>query len=467
MHCTASLVMRHWGVSRFVFFVGKGGVGKTTVSAAYALHRAGSRPKKPILLLSTDPAHSLADVLQQRLSDRPSRLKSRGQLWARQLDAQKELSRFLRAERQELLALLSKGSLFTAEEIEPFLDASLPGMAELAGLLAVHRLRESKFSEVVIDTAPIGHTLRLFHMPEHLVRFVRLLETAASRDEILAAQFGGHVSKEPALERWGEMLAQVKSAFAQEQAELVLVTTPEPFALSQSRRAEDSLKSGSWPRPFSRIVLNRAIRSRAKCALCQRRSQQTQVAYDWLRKKFPTAAILTGIDPGVPILGVKALASFGEHVFRGVRLPNSVLPAPDPSPAFKLVKAEWPQLRVPLTLSVGKGGVGKTTISVALAFRSRQQKSRIPVNICSVDQAPSLDDAFQTRVTDRLRPVLDDEGLRAAEMDAGAEFECWAGTLRDTISEALSFDQGGLHLDLQFERQFLLALLDVVPPGVD
>ncbi len=57
----------------FTFFIGKGGVGKTTVSSAYALHRVAKQPKRRILLMSTDPAHSLADVLQVKLSDIPKR----------------------------------------------------------------------------------------------------------------------------------------------------------------------------------------------------------------------------------------------------------------------------------------------------------------------------------------------------------------------------------------------------------
>src|SRR5258706_7503273 len=61
-------------VARLAFFVGKGGVGKTTVSAAYAVHTALS-VKQSVLILSTDPAHSLADVLQVRLGDRPSRVQ--------------------------------------------------------------------------------------------------------------------------------------------------------------------------------------------------------------------------------------------------------------------------------------------------------------------------------------------------------------------------------------------------------
>ena len=63
----------------FTFFIGKGGVGKTTVSSAYALHRAAKQPRRRILFLSTDPAHSLADVLQVKVFDNPKRLRTPGQ----------------------------------------------------------------------------------------------------------------------------------------------------------------------------------------------------------------------------------------------------------------------------------------------------------------------------------------------------------------------------------------------------
>ena len=81
----------------FTFFIGKGGVGKTTVSSAYALHRVAKQPKRRILLMSTDPAHSLADVLQVKLSDIPKRLRTPGQLWARQIDPEKQIKKFLRS----------------------------------------------------------------------------------------------------------------------------------------------------------------------------------------------------------------------------------------------------------------------------------------------------------------------------------------------------------------------------------
>ena len=73
-------------MARFTFFVGKGGVGKTTVSSAYALQGAATNPAKRVLLISTDPAHSLADILQTKVAHSAKRLPTKGQLWARQID---------------------------------------------------------------------------------------------------------------------------------------------------------------------------------------------------------------------------------------------------------------------------------------------------------------------------------------------------------------------------------------------
>ncbi len=157
-------------VARLAFFVGKGGVGKTTVSAAYAVHTALS-VRQSVLILSTDPAHSLADVLPVRLGDRPSRVKlpaSRARLFAWQINAQKEFDKFLRRQRQAILDLAANATMFTRKEIEPLLDTTLPGMAEVAGLLALHSmLAAEKYDHIIVDTAPLGHTLRLFHLPEH------------------------------------------------------------------------------------------------------------------------------------------------------------------------------------------------------------------------------------------------------------------------------------------------------------
>jgi len=127
----------------------------------------------------------------------------------------------------------------------------------------------------------------------------------------------------------------------------------------------------------------------------------------------------------------------------------------------------WPTLDANLTLVLGKGGVGKTTVSAGLGFRSRSARPKQPVTICSVDPAPSLDDIFQQEVADEPRPVLGDRRFTAAEMDSAAEFAGWVRGMKDKIDQALAGEQSGVHVELSFERRLFSALLDIVPPGVD
>ena len=454
-------------MARFSFFIGKGGVGKTTVSSAYALHRAAIDPRKRFLLLSSDPAHSLADVLQVKVGDRATRLRSSGLLWARQLDAERQITKFLAAERGDLLALLSKGSLFTADELEPLLDTSLPGMAEVAALLAVHELLAGDYDEVIVDTAPMGHAIRLFQMPEHFARFLDVLETAAAHDVELAKHFGGRVLREAALDRWSQMVEQVERALSAEGSRLMLVTTPETFSLNEAARATASFAQGGGHQQVSEIVLNRAVAARSDCARCRRQRAETAAARRFLQRMFPQATLRMAEDPGSPILGIAALRAFGAHIFANCRLPASIRTKPPKTSGVQLQPADWPTLTTPLTLTLGKGGVGKTTVSAALGFHHRQAAKRDVVTVCSIDPAPSLDDVFQADIGDEPRPVLRDRKLLAAEFDAVAQFQQWSERLRTRLTDAMTGDERGLHIDLSLDRRFLVALLDMVPPGVD
>ena len=447
------------------FFLGKGGVGKTTLAAAYAVRAAAHRGRRPVLLISTDPAHSIADVLDVRLGDRPKSI--RGSLFAWQVNAEKEFRKFLDKYRERIIDLVESGTIFIRREIEPLLDTTLPGMAEISALLAIHgALSSGKWSQIVVDTAPAGHTLRLFEMPEHFARFLDFLDVAASRDQVLAETFGGtrRVSH-PFLVEWRRMVEDVRQALRSEDSRLVLVTTPEEFALNESVRVRDALASSDAGLTIGAVALNRAVRSPTRCPLCARRARATRSAERFVRRHFRSADILTGDDVGQPVQGTAALLAFAQHVFDGKKLR---LPASSPKPARppRLVPASWPRLQTSLTLTSGKGGVGKTTISAALAFHQRAA-SRQPVTICSTDPAPSLDDVFQAEVGDRPIAVLRDRGLRAIEMDSVAHFRAWAAEMRDKVEGALTGEQSGVHVDISFERRVFSALLDIVPPGVD
>ncbi|HEV7219024.1 MAG TPA: ArsA family ATPase [Terriglobales bacterium] len=454
---------------RLSFFIGKGGVGKTTVAAAFAVRTARLNPGGHVLLLSTDPAHSLSDILKKPLKDVAATipLRGRGSLDAWQIDSEKLFAEFLAEHKQNILKILETGSIFSRDDIEPLLDTTLPGMAEVAALLAIHdALSSGKYTHIVVDTAPFGHTLRLFGLPQHFLNFLNFLELAASRDRLLAAHFGGNAKKDGEfvfIEQWRKIVEGVHAALAGS-ADLFLVTTPETFSLNESLRCANELKTYSPPLQISEIVLNRSVRKAGDCKLCRNRVHSSDGALKFLKRHFPARSVHVGEDVGIPIAGAAVVKKFADHVFGGadfaLRLPKrKVRPAP-------LKRVEWPTLQAPLTFVLGKGGVGKTTISAALGFSTRKKK-RHSVQICSVDPAPSLDDIFQKPIGDIPVSVLGDSKFLASEMDSVAIFARWVQDVRANIEEATGAEVSGIHLDLSFERQLLSELLEIVPPGVD
>jgi arsenite/tail-anchored protein-transporting ATPase len=151
---------------RLLFFAGKGGVGKTTAAAAVALSlaRRGAR----VLLLSTDPAHSLGDVLLSEVGGEEKEVAPG--LHARELDAAREFGRRREQYRravEDLFAALRGGASLDAPYdravMEDLIDLAPPGLDELFGLLAVIEAL-GRHQLVVVDTAPTGHALRLLEL---------------------------------------------------------------------------------------------------------------------------------------------------------------------------------------------------------------------------------------------------------------------------------------------------------------
>jgi len=145
---------------RIILYTGKGGVGKTTVSAATAV--ACAERGLRTLVMSTDLAHSLADSLDRPLAPEPVEVAPN--LWAQETDIHHNLRRYWGTVQEWLNALLAWQHVdaVLADEL-----SVLPGMDELANLLWINRHRESgQYDVVIVDCAPTGETLRLLSFPD-------------------------------------------------------------------------------------------------------------------------------------------------------------------------------------------------------------------------------------------------------------------------------------------------------------
>ena len=451
------------------FFIGKGGVGKSTVSSAYAVWKVAREPRKSVLLLSTDPAPNLADLFEIRLGSSPQQIELpwRTRLFVWELDAAKQFTGFLKRHRSPILQVIESGTMFTRDEIAPLLDATLPGIAEVAALITIYELlQEQRYDEIVIDTAPMGHTLRLFQMPERFRRFLAFLDAAAMRDRVLAERFAGTAPvAHDFISQWRMMVTSVQQAMRSD-ARLVLVTTPEKLSLAEGHRAAAELAGPDSQLQITQVVLNRAVPHAGNCRVCAFRARSTVAALRFIRRSFPSADVCVADDSGGPIIGARELRAFGEHVFERKGLRPGRKP-PGIRSRVQFTECPWPSLKTPLSLTIGKGGVGKTTISAAVAMHHRAHNQSGQVTICSTDPAPSLGDIFRRPVGDRATPVLGDTRFTAIEVDAVAEFRRWSEALKANLDRTLRSQGNGVHVDFSLDREVFIALLDVVPPGVD
>jgi arsenite/tail-anchored protein-transporting ATPase len=456
-------------VPELAFFVGKGGVGKTTVSSAYAVRLAARHPQQRVLLVSTDPAHSLSDLFELRVGSTPKTIPvgTHRRLTAWEIDSQHLFRTFVDEHRDELIQAVERGSLFTADEISSLLDTALPGMSEMGALLAIQKAIESgKYSTIVVDTAPFGHTLRLFGLPEQFSKLLSFLELAAERDQVLAQHFGGSVRQATGgfVGEWREKLRQIRNAFAS--AQLFLVTTAEEFALNESIRCIRAVQEVDPPLRLTGVILNRVVRSSGRCSSCATKTRSSASVQRRLKREYKGVDLCLAADPGFPILGVRQLKTFGDAVFgrKAVKWHSLKTSADVRVPEMRIT--DWPALSAPLTFVLGKGGVGKTTVSAALGFHSRET-SNDEVEVCSVDPAPSLDDVFQSEVSDEPHPVLGDHGFRASELDSLRLYKSWVAEMRAEIDAGTSVRHSGVQVDLSYERRLFSELLEIVPPGLD
>lgn len=169
---------------RLVLFGGKGGVGKTTCAAATALTFAERRPESSYLLVSTDPAHSLADSLAG--SALPPNLT------VTELHAEECLVAFKSAHGAKLKEIASRGTFLDDDDIEQLLSLSLPGLDELMAFLEIARwTEEGRHACVVVDTAPWGHTLRLLETPELIRRWIEALDALLAKHRYMTKLYRG------------------------------------------------------------------------------------------------------------------------------------------------------------------------------------------------------------------------------------------------------------------------------------
>ena len=468
---------------RFLFFGGKGGVGKTTCAAAVALALSEAQPARGnVLAVSLDPAHSLSDVLG--VSPR--------EVCVLEVDAKAELAGLLARHGDDLRTIAGHGTYLDDQDLDAFLHLSLPGLDEVMGLLKLAELAQSERSQhIVVDLPPTGHATRLFEVSDTLRQMTRALDLMQDKHRFAVSALAGRYRPDAAdafldeLER--DCDAARRALLDASDSAFLLVARPEPLVLAETARYAARLRDMGVP--LAGLILN--VFEGPESAVALPATLDTLPLTRIPRLAQTPVGTLALLPVGRGLLagfGTASTAKSGAHPPhqavspsknepvkqpRGPRQPNQ-MPVAEAAPGegqrapagfsrFGSLLDHPPRLLI----FGGKGGVGKTTVAAAAALRLARVNRRRAVVLLSIDPAHSLADSLGQPVGERAVQVVGQPNLRAQELDAPgawARFQArWQAQGQDVLGGLL----GGGRFDPVYDRQIAAELGKIQPAGLD
>ena len=310
-------------MKRYLFFGGKGGVGKTTAASATALFLLKTLTKNDsILLFSTDPAHSLSDSLGVRVGNRLVRVAEHNgaKLIAYEMDATLALERFRTAHGNVLAEIAERGTLLDEEDINELLNLSLPGLDEVMSLFELSELdREGKYAHIVVDTAPSGHTSRLLRLPEVFTRMVHALDRMGEKHRYMIEHFARRRVAADEVDLFLQDLtrrieAVRKMLYDAEQTNFTLVAIPEAMSVREIERYWELLRKQGVP--VGDLIVNRVEQEHAGCVYCRARVKTQRPWLKEIAKTFKELRIHQVPLMAEEVRGLEQLEKIGSKIWK-------------------------------------------------------------------------------------------------------------------------------------------------------
>ena len=401
---------------RNLFFTGKGGVGKTTASAATAIALADNG--KRVLLVSTDPASNLDEVLGHALSAEPVQVPEVPGLFALNVDPEQAAAAYREQMVGPYRGILPDAAIRSMEEqLSGACTVEIAAFNEFAALMG-NPTAVKGFDHIIFDTAPTGHTLRLLSLPAAWSDFIDTNVGGTSCLGPLAGLKAHHLL----YEKTRQALADATQTL------VVVVSRPDEAPLNEAARASAELRELGVAN--QQLVMNGVFTvtdlTDPVAVTLRDRNRKALAAIPQALRFFPRTELpLRGSE----LIGIPALRSFfSSEPDAAVPSPASNLAYPLPPPLTTLLD-ELMTRSDGVIMTMGKGGVGKTTLAVSLATALARQGKQ--VHLTTTDPAA------------HVAPTLGEipKGMRVSRIDPEVEKAAYVAEVISTAGANLD-DEG-------------------------
>lgn len=368
-------------LTKYLFFTGKGGVGKTTISGSIALNLAEN--EKKVALVSTDPASNLQDVFQMELSNKLTTYQPIPNLSIANFDPIAAADDYKAQAIEPYEGILPEDVLSEMkEQLSGSCTVEVAAFNEFTNFLSNETL-EQEFDFIIFDTAPTGHTLRMLELPSAWTDYLN----TTSNDASCLGQLSG------LNENRGKYNSALEKLRNQEDTTMMLVAKPNQSSIYEIQRAQQELQQLSISK--FKIVINNYIEESHGLISSQMKSEQDKNINhftEWLNNNHAyyvpyKKQKAEGIESLSNLLNDDNLIENDEFIVEN-------------HPQFNKLIDEIENSKVQYLFTMGKGGVGKTTVATQLATALSNKGHRIllattdPTKEINVETTSNLNTAF-------------------------------------------------------------------------